>query len=187
VLVLSQNCLFQLQNFLLIPFDDIAHRLFNINLFFKNFIQESRFYIHLINLPFILRRKRNYHPYSFQTCDRNKNFTIINVGSLTLSLDNRPYFVSFDFSFSILLCLEHPLHSNGFLLFQNSRQLPCIFLFNCFNFLIHDISPFFIFHNFLKTYWFTIRKNVNRELDHHLNSLLPYRILEDFSCVVVFH
>jgi hypothetical protein len=87
-----------------------------------------------------------------------KNFIIINAGSLTISLDNQPCFVSLDFSFNILLCLELPLHSNGFLLFWNSRQLPCVVLFNCFDFLIHGISQFFIFHHFFKTYWFTIRK-----------------------------
>jgi hypothetical protein len=74
-----------------------------------------------------------------------KNFTIINVGSLTISLNNQPCFVSLDFSCSILLCLEHPLHSNGFLFFWNSRQLSCVVLFN---YLISSSLAFLRFSSF---------------------------------------
>lgn len=109
-------------------------------------IEESRFYIHLKNWPFLFIGHGKNRPNSSNVYHRSKIIMKIYRETLSISLGDKPSFTLVQKSTTKELSLVDPLYSNNLLPCQ--LQLPSAILVNGIQICFHLFLPNILFESF---------------------------------------
>ena len=120
-----------------------TYPLLNIHFFLQDPIQECRFHIHLMHLPFTLSRYCQQQTNCFSS-DQNFHHSQYHTSAYSLLPRLVPYIFPLHHLNSASIRLIYPFDSKRFLIFWRISKLPSFVSFTCIYFLINCCPPFLI-------------------------------------------
>ena len=105
---------------------DKTKRLFHLDLFMQISMQEGKFDIHLMDLPFIGWNKGKNKVNEVHFGNRGKCFSIFSALNLWKTFSNEYAFVFINFTISSILFSINPLAFDKFYDFKKRYKIPCV-------------------------------------------------------------
>lgn len=113
-----------------------TNELLNIDFTIKLAITEGTFYIHLINLEGLMRRKCKKDTNDFKMCNRYKCLIIVNTLNMCESFGNQSSFVSDDYSCVINIVSKNPMRYDNLVIQRRRDKGPYLISYKILFFVI---------------------------------------------------